>query len=524
MQSRNYLAMDFGSGSGRGYLGSFDGERIRLREIHRFANGYVKLNSQCYWDFLRLYAAVTDTLQKCAAERLPLVSVGIDAWGTDYVLYDRNGHMLDGCRCTRETRAEGLRSLTNVYSPEALYRRTGIQLIPGNTLFQLRERRLEGDVALENAQMLLMLPCALAYALTGEAYNEYTIASTSMLCKPGSMQWDTGLLSENGMNPDILRPIIPAARRSFALLPAVRKLTGYDDIAFVPTACHDTASAIAAAPLQKNEAFMSGGTWIMIGAECDAPLLSERAMRDNFANEGGVTGNTRLLKNTMGMWAIQRCYDRWLADGSVQCWDDVVRLAESAPAFAAVVNLEEMQFTAGGDMIGRIRQFCRETRQHLPETVGEIARCVYESMALRCRMVFAQLENILGHELSALRVIGGPCRNRLLNRFIASAIRRPVRCGPVEAACTGNVLLQAVRDGEIADINQLRDVVAHSFDTDEYLPKETEAWDAAYGAYLEMLKFREQFIGSSRFSGGLPTPQSASLPAPLSGEPGPCLP
>lgn len=485
MHTRNYLAMDFGASTGRGIVGAFDGKTLTLQEVYRFKNYYVDVNGSYYWDILRLYRAIVEASR--AAQRAvgagALAGIGVDTWGTDYGLLDKNGQLLGNCRCMRNADGLGMRAVEDRVHRQWLFSRTGIQSICGNTLFQLYERKLADDPALERAETLLMLPDLLTYFLTGEKYAEYTMASTSMLLNAQERAWDGEILSRLGLPQHIFPQILFPGKTSFAIRETVAASMGTSSLACIPVGTHDTASAVAAAPLAEGEAFCSSGTWSLMGMEIPQPLLGEAAYHENVSNEGCVDGRIRLLKNIMGMWILQQCMEEWTQEGFRLTWADVVSMAEQATPFYCLIDLEEPKFYSAGNMIEKIRDYCRRTNQPLPQDVGQIARCVYESIAMRYRMTLDSLELLTGRRISALRIVGGASQNALLNQFAANILGRPVYAGPVECACIGNILAQAVQQGEIGSYSQMREVVRTSFKTDTFLPEQENLWMTAYATY-----------------------------------------
>ena len=484
----HFLAMDYGASTGRGIVGSFDGSRVTLDEVHRFQNYFVDINGLDYWDVMRLYHELLGAVQTAVTSRgYRLQSVGVDTWGTDYGLLDRNGQLIGNCRCMRNSDGSVVDACSRKISLHELFDRTGIQMIYGNTVFQLYERLLRGDPALEQADRLLMMPDMLAYFLTGKAFGEYTMASTSMLYSHKNGSWDLDIPQRLGLPTHIFPQIrMPAGER----IPLRRTLLaelGQDQLEYIPVGTHDTASAVAAAPLEPDTAFCSSGTWSIFGAECDAPVLSEDAYRSNFSNEGTINGKVRLLKNIMGMWVMQRCNAEWERQGKHLTWDEIVAQAELAPAFRSFIDLEQPMFYQAGNMIDRVRGYCENSGQPIPESVGELARCVYESLAMRYRYTMEQLERVTGRRFKALHIVGGGCQNNLLNRFAANALQRPVYAGPVESASIGNILTQAMACGEIANQNEMRQVVRNSQQIVCFEPEAFDAWKGAYAKYCKVV-------------------------------------
>lgn len=490
MKKHIYLAMDFGSGSGRGLVGAFDGSLLRMDEISRFPNYFVNINGSLYWNTYYLYHEILKSARKVTSmyETEEIQSMGIDTWGTDFGLIDRNGRLLDGCRCIRNSDGTGMNAVNQIVSFSRLYRCAGIQCMRGNTLYQLYERKLFGDSALEQADTMLMVPDLLSYYLTGEKYAEYTIASTTMMLNPYTKKWNSELMSLLELSDQLLPPIIMPCEKAFPVRTGL-----VDDNSkwrLIPVASHDTASAVAAAPLKKGEIFCSSGTWSMIGIEREEPLISDSARKTNFSNEGTIDGKIRLLKNCMGMWAVQQCAARWCDRGTFVDWKGIVELAGGERPFISLVNLEEPEFYNAGDMVMKIQDYCRRTNQTIPESKGAIARCIYESMALRYRYIVEQLEKVTGKSFKAFRIVGGGIQNTLLNQFTANALDKLVITGPVEAACAGNILAQAVAAGDLGGFDDIRDVTERSFEICKYEPIQTREWDVAYGKYLRLINKR----------------------------------
>lgn len=488
MAEKKYLAMDFGASTGRGIVGSFDGMRLTMQEVHRFANYYVPVHGKCYWDIFRLVHEIMEAFAKTKNQfgGENFVSFGIDTWGTDYGLVDRFGQLIGNPRCMRNADGRYVDLIQKQIMPEQLFEKTGIQTIYGNTLFQLFERLVCEDPALREAAHFLMLPDLMAYILTGEMYHEYTMASTSMMYSHAKKDWDRELLSSLGLPIDIYAPIILPASAHFLVTPEIMEETGIKQLKYVPVGTHDTASAVAAAPLGKNEVFCSSGTWSLVGIEVPEAVINEKVYKANFSNEGTVDGGVRLLKNIMGMWILQQVVRELEREKIHYSWNEIVAQAEKAEPFRSFIDVEQPQFYQAGNMIGKIRSYCEQTGQMVPQSVGELARCCYESLAMQYRITFGKLEEIVGHRLDALRIVGGGCQNRMLNQFAANAIDRPVYAGPVESACAGNILVQAMEDGEIGSFTQVREVVERSFPVDTYEPKKTAFWQEGFEKFRKV--------------------------------------
>lgn len=489
MKTANFFAMDFGASTGRGIMGSFDGKHLKLDEVHRFKNYFVDLNGTYYWDILRMYHETKKSV-RLGVKKAGLgsvLSIGIDTWGTDYALLDKNGQLLGNSRCMRNADGRGVREVYRVIPPWEMFQRTGIQTIYGNTVFQLYERLLSQDTALEHADRMLMLPDMLAYFFTGEKVQEYTMATTSMLYSPYKKDWDRELIRKLGLPEKIFPEIIESGHRQIPLLGAVLEELGERGLTYVPVGTHDTASAVASIPLKEDEVFCSSGTWSLFGIESREHVITEESYRLKFSNEGTVDGHIRLLKNIMGMWVVQQCMEEWQDEGKTLTWDQVVWEAEKARPFRSIVDFDMPVFFNAGRMRVKIRDYCQATGQPIPETVGEIARCVYESLALKYRKTFLELEQITGRKLKALRIVGGGSSNRMLNQMAADAICRPVYAGPAEGACIGNILVQCMARREVKDLREARDIVKGSFEAECYEPRDKEAWDTAYGRYCSLI-------------------------------------
>ncbi|MBR0366943.1 MAG: rhamnulokinase, partial [Clostridia bacterium] len=482
----NLLGFDFGASSGRAMLGVFDGERIEIEEIHRFSNDPVMLCGRFVWDVPRLVYEMKQALLKLSRTGLRVDAIGIDTWGVDFGMLDKNGHLLGLPVHYRDDRTLGMREKVREIIPDReLFAHTGLAYNQFNTLYQLYAMKLEGDPVLEKAADMLFMPDLLAYFLTGRKGTEYTVASTSELINPYTRDWDIPLMEKLGLPTGFLGAVkLPGTVRG-TLLPDIAKECGVDEIPVIAIGGHDTASAVAAVPArEKDFAYISSGTWSLLGAEIDKPLCAESVMNANYTNEGGVDGSIRLLKNIMGLWIIQECKREWDRRSDAVGFAELVEMAMRAPAFKAIVDVDDPCFMAPGDMPNRIQAYCERTGQAVPQGRGEISRVIYESLALKYRYSIERLEEVLGHPIKVLHIVGGGSKNALLNKFTAEAIKRPVVAGPGEGTVIGNLLMQAVALGEIKDIPALRRVVEASFPTETFAPEtDGAAWDKAYEEY-----------------------------------------
>ena len=490
MNALNVLGIDLGASSGRAMLGTLEGKKLTIREIHRFLNEPVTLCGRFVWDMPRLFHEIKQALLKLSKSGETVDAIGIDTWGVDFGLLDKNGHLLSLPVHYRDARTNGIPEKVRAIIPDGeLFARTGIAFNSFNTLYQLYAMKEEGDPALESAQDLLFLPDLLAYFLTGKKGTEYTIASTSQLLNPFTRDWDRELMEKLGIPAHIFGEVkLPGTVRG-TLLPDIAKECGVAEIPVIAIGGHDTASAVAAVPAQEKDfAYISSGTWSLLGAEVQKPLCTEGVMKANYTNEGGVDGSIRLLKNIMGLWIIQECKREWDRRGSETSFGELVELSMQAPAFKAILDVDDPCFLAPGDMPARIQAYCAKSGQPVPEGKGEISRVIYESLALKYRWAIERLEeDMLKKPIEALHIVGGGSKNALLNRFTAEAIKRPVIAGPDEGTIIGNLLVQAQALGAISGILELREVVENSFPTKTFLPEtDGKAWDEAYQRYLKV--------------------------------------
>jgi rhamnulokinase len=476
-----FLALDLGAESGRAVLGCFDGERISLDEVHRFPNVPVKLVDGMHWDALRIFTEVKEGLKKAVAGAGRVDSLGVDSWGVDFGLLDRDGSLVSNPYYYRDPRTEGTeeRALERM-SREEIYGTTGIQFMPINTLNQLIA--LEDSPLMEAAQTLLMMPDLICYWLTGEKAGEFTISSTSQLLDASTGDWAWGLLERLGIPARLFPEIRPPGVELGRLLPGVAGEAGEGTVV-TSVASHDTASAVVAVPAENNGdfAYISSGTWSLVGLELPGPVITEEGLRANFTNEGGFGGTTRFLKNVMGLWLLQECRRTWARDGREYSYEELTHLAEAAPAAGVLVDPDHPVFLPPGDMPSRIRSFCEATGQEGPEEPGAVTRCVLESLALKYRWVLEKAEEITGLEVGVVHVVGGGVRNELLCRLTADATRRPVRAGPVEATALGNLMVQAYTRGYLASLEEIREAVRSSVKVRAYEPRGGEdRWQEAF--------------------------------------------
>ena len=487
---RNLLAFDLGASNGRAILGRFDGEKITMTELHRFENNYIEMNGIYYWDTPYLYNQLKQGLLKFVqGDYGPLDSFGIDTWGVDFGLLDKNGQLAGLPRSYRLGTQEDIDAVKAVIPAQTLYERSGIDTtLTFNTLYQLYRRKRENDSALEIADTMLLTPDLLGYFLTGAKGTEYTIATTTQLYNPTTKDWDWETIEELGLPKHIFTKIEPTGTIRGHLRPEICEEIGINPAAFVAVGGHDTASAVAAIPGKGSFAFCSSGTWSLFGAEMDKPDLSAEAAAAGFSNEGTIQGGFRPLNTIIGMWIIQECRRDWLKNGIDISWDGVVQEARKAEPLRSIINPDSPEFYAGGNMEKKIQDFCRRTNQPVPETIGQVARCVYESLALKYRHALEGLQKMKGQRIDSLNIVGGPINNRFLDQLIADSLDREVVTGPVEGAAIGNLLTQAMALGDIKDLDELRQVVRNSEAVEVWEPHHTADWENAYQKLLTFLK------------------------------------
>lgn len=487
---RNMIAFDLGASNGRAILGRFDGEKITMTELHRFENNYIEMNGVYYWDTPYLYSQLKQGLLKFKQGGYgDLDSFGIDTWGVDYGLLDKNGHLAGVPRSYRLGTQEDIDAVAEKIPAQTLYSRSGIDTtLTFNTLYQLYRRKREGDAALEMADTLLLTPDLLGYFLTGEKGTEYTIATTTQLYNPTTKDWDWETIRELGIPEHIFTKIDKTGTVRGHLRPELCEELELNPAAFVAVGSHDTASAVAAIPGKGSFAFCSSGTWSLFGAEMDKPDLSPEAAAAGFSNEGTIQGGFRPLRTIIGMWIIQECRRDWIKNGVNISWDGVVAEAQKAEPLRSIIDPDAPEFYAGGNMEKKIQEFCRRTNQPVPETIGQVARCVYESLALKYRHALEGLEKMKGQRIDSLNIVGGPINNRFLDQLIADSLDRTVVTGPIEGAAMGNLLTQAMALGDIADLDALRQVVRNSETVETWNPNHTQAWENAYKRLLSVLR------------------------------------
>jgi len=484
---RHYLAIDLGAESGRTIVGSLADDRMNLSETHRFANGPVRSRDGLQWDVLRLWSEVKEGIAR-SAMTCNLDGIGVDTWAVDFALLDRNDSLLGNPFHYRDGRTDGmLEEAFKRMSPADIFSNTGIQFMQINTLFQLLAMSLQKSPLLEVATTFVTIPDLFNFWLSGEITNEFTNATTTQCFNPNQRDWAADLLTAMGIPTHLFQPTTDPGTRLGILLKPVAEETGAGGVRIVVPACHDTGSAVAAVPARNQDfAWISSGTWSIMGAEVLELCLSGKALEYNFTNEGGVFGTWRLSKNIMGLWLVQECRREWMRQGEEMSFDALTQAAAESEAFLSVIDPDDDRFLPPGDMPSRIQKFCADTDQPVPQTRGQIIRVALEGIALKYRLVLERLEELTGKRLDPIHIIGGGTKNRLLNQFTADSTGRTVITGPVEATAIGNIVMQAIGLGQLGSLSEARDLVRSSFEVEEYHPMQNDQWTEAYSKWLRL--------------------------------------
>jgi rhamnulokinase len=473
-----YLAFDLGAESGRAFLGSLQDGKLGITEVHRFLNEPVEYGGSLHWDAPRIWHEMRKALS--GSELPKLAGIGVDAWGVDYALLGQRGELLQNPYHYRDTRSvSGYEQVLKKIPRADIYRATGIQLMAINTLYQLYAAQRDTPNILAAAEKLIMMPDLFHYWMTGNAVCEYTDASTTQFMNPVTRKWATRLLEQLGLPSRLPAEIVEAGSVVGHLLPGISRHSALKGTPVIAPGSHDTASAVAAITARGNAAFISSGTWSLIGTELSAPVLSDDAMKFNFTNEGGVCGTTRLLKNVMGLWMLQCCRRAWLAAGHEYDYAQLTDEASKAEPFRSIVTPDSSLFLSPSDMPAAIDEFCRKTDQPTPDSPGAYTRAILESLALKYRVILADMATVTGKPIQEIRVIGGGSKSQLLNQLTADATGRRVLAGPTEAAVLGNIGVQMLATGAAGSLEEMRAIIGRSFPVDIYEPRDTAAWTNA---------------------------------------------
>jgi rhamnulokinase len=480
-----YLAFDLGAESGRAILGELKSGVLDIQEISRFPNEPVQERDSLRWDILRLWLEMQRSLDRLPVPRLD--GIGVDTWGVDYALLGERGDLLANPYHYRDKRTEGvMRRVFDRVPRDEIYAATGIQFLPFNTLYQLYAAKLETPRLLDAAGALVTIPDLLNYWLCGRLASEYTIASTTQFVEARSSNWAENLLARLDLPARLLQPIIQPG----AILGPCRGFHKLAETPVIAPACHDTGSAVAAVATSARSAFLSSGTWSLLGSELQAPVITPEARDSNFTNEGGVCGTVRLLKNITGLWLLQECRRCWAVSERQFSYDDLLAAAASEPSsFRSLVDPDHGLFLSPDNMLLAIDEYCHRTRQETPQSPPAYTRAILESLAFKYRSVLESLEELIGNRLEEIRIIGGGSKNRLLNQFTADATGRTVIAGPVEATALGNIAMQMLATGAVASLEEARRVIDRSFAVERFEPANPDRWNDAYSRFRQYLEF-----------------------------------
>ncbi|MBO9596661.1 MAG: rhamnulokinase [Cohnella sp.] len=491
MQVSSIIAFDLGASSGRALLGRLNGGAIEVEELHRFPNDPVQVGNRLHWDILRLYHEIKQGLLKAKHQGVALTSIGIDSWAVDFGFIGQGGELLANPYHYRDQHTDGaMESLMARVPAGVIFGRTGIQFLPFNTIFQLHALKTAHSPLLQEGNRLLMIPDLLRYFLTGQMHNEFTNATTTQLYNPISDNWDAELQKLLDLPSSWFggKPLKPGDHAG-ALSRSVCEELGIGPVPVIAVAEHDTGSAVVAVPAtERSFAYLSCGTWSLMGTEVDKPVINEMTQKLNFTNEGGAYGTFRLLKNIMGLWILQECRREWEREGHAYSFSELVRLADQADAFQAFIEPDDEMFLPPGDMPSRIADYCRRTGQRPPQTHGQIVRCIMESLALKYRYVLEMTERLSGQRFGGLHMVGGGIQNTLLCQWTANAIGKPVWAGPAEGSAIGNLAVQWIAQGAFADVREARRAIRHSFPVATYEPQDGPTWSEAYGRFAASTK------------------------------------
>ncbi len=491
-----HLAVDLGASGGRVLAGRVTSEGIVLEEVHRFQNGGVQQGKRLVWNLLGLWEEVSRGLGLAAARfGASIKSVGVDTWGVDYVLLDRNDDVVGPAFHYRDVRTRNIFDQAfQRLSRKEIFAETGLQFMEFNSAYQLLSMRLEDSPLLDVAEQFLMIPDYFHWQLSGEKCNEFTNASTTQLLNSETCRWSSRVANAFEIPQYIFSSPVQPGHNLGPILPQVANLTQLpSDVQVILPATHDTGSAVLAvpadsfAPAEPDWCYISCGTWSLLGAEVPRPCVTEACSNYNFTNEGGVQGSVRLLKNISGLWIVQQCRAQWRREGHEWSWDHLVHLAEQAPSMEAIFDTDDPSLTAPPNMPQAIRDYCKRTSQPIPDTEGAIIRCALESLALRYRLVFGYLEQLVGRQINTIHMVGGGVQNRMLCQLAADACQRRVVAGPVEATALGNVMMQAIGVGELASISEARSLVRRSNEIREYTPRRGGRWDEGFARLKKLI-------------------------------------
>ena len=487
--NKRVLAFDFGASSGRAIVGVFDGEKIELREVHRFSNDPVKINGTFYWDVQRLFFEIKQGILK-AKEDGGFDSIGIDTWGVDFGLLRKDGTLVENPVHYRDARNDGMVEFAKKYmSQEEMYDITGIQFMDFNTIFQLLSLKENRPYILEEADKLLFMPDLLSYMLSGVKSTEYSIATTSQMVDLKTRNWSDKILDTFGIKKDLLTDIVPTGAVIGQLSDDICEELGVPKADVISVASHDTQSAITAAPCEYEDfAFISCGTWSLFGTEVKEPIINDASKKLNVTNEGGYDYTIAFLKNICGLWLIQESRRQWIREGKEYSYAELEKMALECEPFKCFIDPDAPEFAPMGNIPERVRKYCEKTGQYVPQTVGEIMRCIYESLALKYRLTFDGIKDCTEKEYDRIHVMGGGTKDKLLLQMTAQSCNVNVYGGPIEATALGNIAVQLMSSGAISDIKEARKIIAQGENLKLYTPNDRDDWEKAYETYKQIIK------------------------------------
>jgi len=482
-KSKNYIAVDLGAESGRVILGKFEKEKLVLEEKHRFITGGTRLNNTLYWDVINFFNEIKKGLQKCSKPKIS--AIAFDSWGVDFGLIDKSNHLLENPVHYRDERTDGMmKGCFKKVPREEVFERTGVQFMQINTLYQLLWMKINQLYLLKSTDCLLPIAAMFTYFFSGEKAAEFTMATTTQCYDPRKNRWSSEILEKLDIPYNIMPQVVNPGTVIGKLLPSISCELGMPQIPVIATASHDTAAAVASVPAQGNNwAFLSSGTWSLMGCEISSPLINQEVLKNNFTNEGGVNNTFRFLKNIMGLWMVQECKRSWESQNTKLPYSALAKEAEKAKAFLCFIDPEDTAFLKPGSMPEKIQDYCRKTNQKVPSDIGSIMRCILESLAFKYRQVIEKLEEMRQRKIDVLHIVGGGIQNKLLCQLTANVTKKQVIAGPVEATATGNIMVQAIATGELSSIKQAREIVRNSFELIRYEPEQTDIWEEAYKRY-----------------------------------------
>jgi rhamnulokinase len=487
MEKKHFLAIDLGATSGRSIIGTLENGILNTAELTRFPNRILEIHGKYYWNIYSLFEQLRDSLSECSKRGIKIESLGIDSWGVDFVMLTSDDKILSLPRAYRDPYTHEIPKefFNRVLSKDELYNTTGIQVMDFNTIYQLYAMQRAGDRTLKAAHHLLFIPDALNFLLTGNKTTEYTVASTSQLLNVYSRTFDQNLLEKIGLNEDVFPKIVQPAEVIGQLTNSLAEETGLGKIPVVAVAGHDTASAIAALPVEDQEyAYISSGTWSLLGIEVNDPIINSKAAMLNFTNEGGVNNTIRFLKNITGLWLLECCLKEWAREGREYSYKDIVNMI-SSKSFHCFIDPDDPSFSYPKSMTQSIKTYCREHGFEIPQGDGEIVRCIFESLAMKYKYVIDRLNEFAPNSIKRLHIIGGGANNSMLNQFASNSTGLEVIAGPAEATSIGNIILQAIAVGELKDLADARRVIKNSIEVKSYYPSNVEAWQNAYKVFMQ---------------------------------------